>query len=508
MLTGAPWALAQTPVQPPAQQPAQSDLVKQGEYLARAGDCFSCHTAEKGALMAGGRQLATPFGTIASPNITPDRDTGIGKWSDDDFYKVLHQGLMPDGGYIYPVMPFDHYTKVTRADAMAIKAYLFSLPPIHAPLQRSHLEFPFDIRESLLAWRTLFFKEGTFKPDPTLTAQENRGAYLVEGLGHCGACHTPRNIMTGSITSEKLGGGEITGQGWFAPNISSDVREGIGGWSESQLVDYLKAGVTPTGNIVNGPMSEVVHTSMRYMTDQDLHAIAAYLKVVPKQALYQPEAGTTPPGNVAYLTNCASCHRMNGEGVPGIVPALAGNGAVLAQGPQDVIRTVLGGMNAHGSYAAMPGFATEISDKDIAEIANYVRASWGNAAPATATSAMVGNLSKTTHTMLAGTAGCDPIASKPIADALASPALAQPLHEVTGSNMVEQIDLILPKLEQAAPGVPQDDMVNGLIAAYCPIIRDNQSQSPEARVHQLQRFATVVFSRLHAGRGDAGMGGK
>jgi len=222
---------------------AQSDLVKRGEYLARAGDCFSCHTKQGGTPLAGGRQVQTPFGSISSPNITPDRDTGIGNWSDDDFYRVLHDGIDRQGRYVYPVMPFDYYTNVTRDDALAIKAFLFSQPPVNAPRPPSHLEFPFNIRTSLAGWRALFFTPGDFKADPSQPAAVQRGAYLVEGLGHCGACHTPRNELGGSKPGDALGGGELQGQGWFAPNITSDVRQGIGGWSDQQLVAYLKTGV-------------------------------------------------------------------------------------------------------------------------------------------------------------------------------------------------------------------------------------------------------------------------
>ena len=483
-LLAAPAARSQTP---------QPDLIKRGEYLARAGDCFSCHTKQGGAALAGGRQVETPYGSIASPNLTPDKATGIGDWSDDDFYRLMHEGLDRKGGYIYPVMPFDHYTKVTRDDVLAIKAYLFSLPPVNSPRPKGTLHFPFNIRTSLAAWRTLFFKPGEFQPDPAHTAEQNRGAYLVEGLGHCGACHTPRNFLSGSKDSQALAGGEIAGQGWFAPNITANDRQGIGGWTEAELVSYLKTGIAKgRSDIVAGPMAEVVHTSLSFMTDPDLHAIAAYLKVATPKAPLKEQTPAAPPGAEAYLAHCASCHQLDGRGIEGAVPSLVHNGTVTAGGAQNLVRTILGGMNAHGNYGPMPGFATTLSGTEIAQIANYVRGSWSNAAPANATGAEAGTLAKTTLTMLAGTGPCDAV-PQPVAAALASADLAARVKAIDAVNMVEQVDAILPKLKGAAP---QEDVVNGLIAAYCPAAMADPSQPPGARVLTLQRFASVVYSRL------------
>lgn len=474
-----------------------TDVAKRGEYLARAGDCFGCHTQAGGVILAGGRQVQTPYGTISSPNITPDPETGIGKWSDDDFYKLFHDGINRDGQYIYPVMPFDHYTKVTRDDALAIKAYLFSLPPAHAPRPPGSLAFPFNVRTSLLAWRTLFFKAGQFQPDPARSAEENRGAYLVEGLGHCGACHTARNILSGSKTDQALGGGEITGQGWFAPNITSDVREGIGSWSDAQLVAYLKSGVAPGKAIVAGPMAETIHLSLQYMTDADLHAMAAYLKASPAKQVYREEHLAAVPGANAYLNNCAACHQPDGKGAAG-VPPLAGNGVVKAGGADGLIRTILGGMPAHGEYAAMPGFATQLSTPDVATIATYVRSSWGNGVPPTVTAEMVDNLAGRTHSMLAGTGQCDPVQPPAVATAIAGQGIDPMLRQVNAANMQEQIGLILPKLKSADGGAGQADVVNGLTAAYCPIVMADAALQPPARLQLLQQFMGLVYSQIVA----------
>jgi len=476
---------------------ASADLVKRGEYLARAGDCFSCHTRPGGAELAGGRLVETPVGTIASPNITPDAETGIGKWSDDDFYRALHDGVTKDGSYLYPVMPFDHYTFVTRDDDLAIKAYLFSLKPVHAPRVASHIDFPFNIRPGLAAWRAVFFKPGTFKPDPARTEQENRGAYIVDGLGHCGSCHTPRNLAMASETKEALGGGEIKGQGWFAPNISSDVREGIGGWSTGELAQYLKTGVAPGHAVTAGPMAETIHDSLRYLTDADLQAIASYLKAAPAKALYTASATAAPQGASAYLTNCAFCHQPDGKGIAGAVPPLAGNGVVLAGGAEDVVRTIVGGLPARGPYAPMPGFGELIPSAEIAEIANYVRSAFGNAAPANATTGMVDSIGHTTSTMWSGSGSCAPV-PPPVAAALTKSGGEAALRQINAGNMLEQIDAILPKFHQADGTIAQADEVNGLTGAYCPIVMADTGVAQPARVELLQRFAMLLYSQLSA----------
>ena len=444
-----------------------------------------------------GARFQTPFGTIDSPNITPDKDSGIGQWSDDDFYRLIHDGINRAGDYIYPVMPFDHYTQATRQDDLAIKAYLFSLPPVHTQPPASHLQFPFNIRTSLAGWRALFFKPGTFASNPSLSEQENRGAYLVEGLGHCGACHTPHNVLGATEQGKSLGGGEITGQGWFAPNITSDLQQGIGSWSEQQVVDYFKRGVAPGRAVDAGPMAEVISSSLHYLSDDDLHAIAAYLKVAPGKQLYAEQHATSPPGAPSYLTYCASCHGPDGRGIPNAVPPLADNGVVKAGGPQDVLRTVLGGLPAKADYAAMPGFALTLTSGQIAEIANFVRSSWGNAAPPTATTSMVDELGHSTASMLAGTKGCDSVTAT-LADAVRHPDLQNDLHDINAANMLEQIDKILAQLKTANGQVARADLTNGLTAAYCAVLHDN-GQMTSQQVLLLQRFASLVYSQTFSG---------
>jgi mono/diheme cytochrome c family protein len=496
-------AVAQVP------QPTQtSPLIERGKYLAIAGDCVACHTAAGGKELAGGRYIETPFGPMASPNITPDRDTGIGAWTDDQFYRAMHEGIGAQGEYLYPVFPYPWFTKVTHDDVLAIKAYLFSLPPIHAPKQPNHLMFPFDVRLGLAAWNAVFFEPGEFKPDPTKSDEYNRGAYLVEGLGHCGDCHTPKNIAEAPIKSQGFAGEPL--QHWFAPNITSDVREGIGGWTDDQLIGYLKNGVAPGKAVAAGPMAETIHDSLHGMTDADLHAIVFYLKSTPPKEQFAANAPTPAAlkgphalGESTYLSYCASCHQLNGQGVKGAIPPLDGNGAVTAQGPENIIRAVVGGMMAQSSYAAMPALGADMTDQQIADVTNYIRTAWSNRAPATAGPGLVGEVRNDTHTMLAGSrpGGCPALEQPKLKAAIDDPktGLEAALRQTDDSNLLRSIDAIVAKTKTAAPGVSQADLVNGLTVAYCPIATQAGGLENAANRQRLNRFAQIVYTRLAAG---------
>ncbi|MET0867227.1 MAG: cytochrome c, partial [Pseudorhodoplanes sp.] len=358
----------------------QTDPVKHGEYLARAGDCISCHTAPGGPALAGGLRMDTPFGVMVTPNITPDDETGIGRWSADDLYRAMHDGVNKSGQDLYPVMPYTFFTKVTRADVDAIFAYLRTVKPVSNRVDVNQLRFPFDVRLTQMAWRELFFTEGTFVPDPAKSAQWNRGAYLVEGLGHCGACHSPRNVLGGIERGRQLTGARV--DHWFALNLTSDLRRGIGRFSDKQIVAFLKKGAIKGKTTALGPMREVVHNSLSYLTDEDLTAMAVYLKSQPARGAPAPAASSFTPNVKAahlYLDHCAPCHQAKGIGMPGAIPPLAGNPVVLAPDPSDVLSVVLAGVPARGPYMAMPSFASLRND-DLAAIVNYVRTSWGNTA--------------------------------------------------------------------------------------------------------------------------------
>ena len=292
-------------------------------------------------------------------------------------------------------MPFTSFTRMTRNDVLAIKAYLFSLPPVHAPRAANTLMFPFDIRWTMFAWRELYFHPGIFRPDPQRSAAWNRGAYLVQGPGHCGACHSPRNILGATETGNSLAGGKLGA--WLAPNISADARWGIGTWSIDDIVTFLKTGAQKTGGVAFGPMAEVVHDSLRHLSLDDLQAIAVYLKAGPERTKVATAAVATGDqlahGQTLYLDSCAKCHRADGKGFPGVVPNLAANAAVTSPQPDDSIDAMLAGLHSPpGTYGTMPGFAAALSDQDIADIANYLRTSWGNHAPTNATPALVASL--------------------------------------------------------------------------------------------------------------------
>jgi mono/diheme cytochrome c family protein len=336
--------------------------------------------------------MPTPFGTLYSSNITPDPEYGIGKWTADDFYKTMHSGRFPDGGLIYPAMPFASYTKITRADSDAIFAYLKSVPPVNQKNREHDLRFPYDNRQLILGWRTLFFSEGEYKQDPTKSAEWNRGAYLVEGLGHCGMCHSPINALGGTSQSEAFKGGLIPMQNWYAPSLTSNREAGLGDWSIEEITDLLKKGVSPRG-VVYGPMAEVVYNSLQYMTDEDIRAMAIYLKGIAESSRSSaPPASTLPTressllislGKTVYDQRCATCHGAQGEGKPPHWPPLAGNQSIQMESAVNAIRMVLNGGYPPATAAnprpyGMPPFAGQLSDNEVAAVVSYIRTSWGN----------------------------------------------------------------------------------------------------------------------------------
>lgn len=367
------------------QHSTKAEDVARGEYLAQAGDCVACHTARGGEPFAGGFALASPFGTIYSPNITPDNDTGIGKWTADDFWRALHEGKSKDGTLLYPAFPFTNYTKVTREDADAIFAYLKSLKPVSQLNRENELRFPYNQRELLTGWRTLYFKAGEYQNDPKQSAEWNRGAYLVEGLGHCSACHTSRNLLGAERTDDQYSGGLIPVQNWFAPSLTSNKETGLGDWDVRDIADLLKTGVSSRG-AVYGPMAEVVQHSLQHLTDQDINAMAVYLKSVPRKdqapEIVQVEA-LMRQGASLYETYCTDCHRADGEGVAHIYPTLANNQSITMETSVNPIRMVLNGGFPPSTATnprpyGMPPFAHELSDQQVAAVVTYIRKSWNN----------------------------------------------------------------------------------------------------------------------------------
>ena len=375
---------------------AQQTPVQRGEYLARAGDCISCHTANGGVPYAGGYRLDTPFGYLLAPNITPDDATGIGRWSSADFYRAMHDGVNKRGQDMYPAMPYDFYTKLTRTDSDAIFAYLRTLKPVRNAVDINQLRFPFNQRWSMAVWRELYFDEGTFKPDPTKSASWNRGAYLVEGLGHCSSCHSPRNALRGIEQNKAYTGASI--DDWFAPNLTSNLHTGLGEWTAADIATYLKTGAVAGRTTAFGPMAEVITNSLSHLSDADLAAMAEYLKAIPPNSSLRtgkpaPDASRVR-GATLYMDHCGGCHQAKGRGIPGVFPPLAGNGAVIAPDPSNIIKVVLKGLPQRGAYIPMPALGGQLDDQQIADIANYVRTSWGNTAQPNSTATMVARLRK------------------------------------------------------------------------------------------------------------------
>jgi mono/diheme cytochrome c family protein len=373
-----------------APKDATTEIIARGEYLARAGDCVACHTEPTGKPFAGGRAMPTPFGALFVPNITPDDETGIGRWTSDDFYRMMHTGVSKDGTLLYPAMPFASYTKVTRADSDAIFAYLMSVTPVRQQNRPHELKFPFNNRDLLIGWRTLYFKEGEFVPDPNQSAEWNRGAYLVQGLGHCAMCHTAINALGGSSESKAFEGGMIPNQNWYAPSLTSNREAGLGNWDIQQIADLLQAGISHHGTTY-GPMAEVVYNSLQYLSDEDVRAMAVYLRALPQRDSEAPptsQARLVSPsvmetGRKIYSEQCAMCHGEEGKGHPPSYPPLAGNQSITMASPVNSIRMVLNGGYAPGTRKnprphGMPPFSHILDDDEVAAVVTYIRVAWDN----------------------------------------------------------------------------------------------------------------------------------
>jgi mono/diheme cytochrome c family protein len=364
------------------------NMVEKGRYLTTLGDCAACHTMPGKPLFSGGVILDTPFGKLAGANITPDPVNGIGRWSFDDFQNAMSKGHGLDGKRLYGAMPFTAYTKVTREDNQAIWAYLKTVDASDNQVETNQLPFPFSVRTSLIGWNLINFKEGEFKANPQKSEQWNRGAYLVEGLGHCGTCHTPKNLIGGDKNDQFLTGANL--QNWVAPNITSTGHDGLHAWNEDDIVKYLKTGANRF-DIASGPMAEEVEHSSQHWTDQDLMAVAVYLKDGAKPAeAAKPIAATDASmvaGKAIYADRCSACHTPNGDGVVNLFPKLAMSPLINSNDPSSLIRVVLSGSRAGATDAAptapaMPAFGWNLSDENVADVLTYVRNTWGNAAPA------------------------------------------------------------------------------------------------------------------------------
>jgi len=391
---------------------ATTAQVEQGRYLVAAGDCISCHTRHGGAAFAGGRALTSPFGTIYSANITPDADTGIGRWSEQQFVRALRAGIAADGRHLYPAFPYPSYTLVTDGDARAMYAYLRTVKAVRYVAPQNAMTFPFGIRGLLAGWNAVFVRQGPYVADASRSAEWNRGAYLTLGLGHCGACHTPRNPLGGESSSKALTGGvlleEINDEviedkitpldepivrQWSAANLTP-ATSGLGAWSLDEIAAYLKTGHNARAGAF-GPMAEVVTNSTSHMTDADLRAIAVYLKSLapaPQEPASEASRDQLKLGEIVYGTRCGDCHLPTGLGMPRqgaadpskTAPPLAGNAALQSPDPATLINVVLYGAHetqpGGTAWPKMSGFELSVGldDDQIAALCTYVRGSWGN----------------------------------------------------------------------------------------------------------------------------------
>lgn len=389
---------APTPIplllQPIAAGPGHDELAR-GRYLAVAGDCVSCHTRAGGQPFAGGLGLRTPFGVIYSPNITSDRSAGIGAWTPAAFSRALHDGVDDQGHHLYPAFPYTHFTNITRPDADAILAYLKTTPPDGYAPPGNRLPFPLNLRPVLIVWNAINFHPHAFQDDPGQSAAWNRGAYLVQGLEHCGSCHTPKTLMQAEKTSRAFQGAKL--DNWLAPDLTGNPRIGLGGWSVADIVEYLKTGRNGRAN-AGGQMAEVVSYSTSQLSDADLSAIATYIKSVKPSPDANPPAASAAAmraGGAIYADACTGCHRVDGRGVPRLFPALPGNASLQQADPTTTLHVILAGARTgptptRPSTPSMPSFAWKLTNQQIADVATYVRNSWGNRS----TEVSVGEVSK------------------------------------------------------------------------------------------------------------------
>ncbi|MGE4480769.1 c-type cytochrome [Acidocella sp.] len=488
----------------------QAALIARGKYLTTAADCMPCHTGPGRAPFSGGLVMQTPFGGLSTPNITPDKATGIGDWTDKQFYAALHDGVAPGREflvfpkYLYPAMPYTSYTKLSYQDVMAIKAYLDSLPPVDAPRIPNSLKFPFNQRPVLLGWRMLFFKSGPMKMNPSWDEQMRNGAYLTEALGHCGECHTPRNIMQASIASKALAGGAI--DNLYAPNISSDKTYGVGGWSKADLVAYLH----DDGNMVKGSpygaMGDMTDHSTSQLPVSDIEDMADYLQHGTKPQITPPGPAIADAdasiarGQKLYASNCAACHGATGRGLPHFVPNLAGNDSITAQQPYNVIGAVLAGLDSWAHPGPkMPAFGAKLSDQEIADISNYVRTAWGNKGSADTTPAQVMRLRAVGDLPpIAGQAadklGCPRISPAGGPTTVADPGkgLLDIYQGATAATLPNRTRELITAMRAKNSAISNADLTNTLVAAYCPVLANKPGMSLADKKSALKDFIAAA----------------
>jgi mono/diheme cytochrome c family protein len=384
--TWAPTATALL-AQPIADSTPNAAQLRRGQYLVAAGDCMSCHIRDGGEPFAGGLGLKTPFGLIYSANITSDRETGIGNWTSDQFYHAMHDGIDDEGKNLYPAFPYPWFRRVSREDDDAILAYLKTTPAVNYIPPANDLPFPLNYRFMVKGWDLLFLNAQDFQSDPSRSGEWNRGAYLVNGLGHCGACHTPLNALGAVKSNQDFYGANL--DNWIAPDLTTNERSGLGGWSIDDIAEYLSNGRNARAG-AGGPMADVVTFSTSLMSDEDRRAMAVYLKsqaASPSIVRRQADPGAMRRGAAIYSDACASCHLEDGVGQPRLFPPLGHNAMLQQADPTGLAHLILAGgrigtSSSHPSPLTMPSFAWKLSDAEIADVSTYLRNSWGNQAAA------------------------------------------------------------------------------------------------------------------------------
>jgi mono/diheme cytochrome c family protein len=366
--------------------PQEFTQIERGRYLSILSDCAGCHTVPGARPFAGGRAIETPFGNIVAPNITPDPETGIAAWSDAQFDAAVRRGIRRNGARIYPVMPYNAYTKMSRDDVLAIRAYLNSIEPVRNSSNADTLPFPFNIRSAMAIWNVLYFSAGEYKPDAAKSPEWNRGKFIVDGPAHCGACHTPKTLLGGDDSGEYLQGANL--QGWSAPDITNNPRTGLGAWTMDDIALYLKTGHNRT-TAATGPMAEAITLSTSRITDADRFAIATYLKTLPgkpdDEKLAPTKANIMAAGGAIFRDQCSACHGLDGKGIPHLFPSVADSSMARSDDATTVIRMVLRGArsvatDAEPTAPGMPSYGQQLDDRQVAAVLNYVRNGWGSAA--------------------------------------------------------------------------------------------------------------------------------
>ena len=485
-------AAAAPVLNPATTSPNQSTLIGRGEYLADVAHCTACHTNGDGPKFAGNLPMATPFGTLYTANITSDKQYGIGNWTEKQFEGALRRGVNQHGEYLYPAMPYVQFTKVTDDDIHALYTYFKTVKPVHEAVKKNDMNFPFNVRPGLLAWQMMFFKQGRYVRDTSQSDEWNRGAYLVQGLGHCEACHSPTNLAMAAKSGRALQGNVV--DHWFAPDISGGQFSSIKDWNVKQIAVLLKTGHNDKNQAVVGPMQQTIDLGTSHLNDVDLDAIALYLKNQPNEKPDQKPSvhplTTADRGNGAnvYADNCASCHGGNGEGVAGIAPALVGAASVTGKQPETAVRAVLQGFQPSGQWGVMPSFAQVFTTQEVADVVNYVRASWGNTG--------AGRVSPSDVTRLAnvsdlGDPGVESALVCPSAPAttLDPATLAQVRSLADSKDEQSDTNKLVAGYRARHPQLSQTDTITSISGAYC---RDVMAKAKGSLADRQKRFVAFM----------------